>query len=220
MDILGINGSPRKQWNTATLLENALEGAASKGATTELVHLYDLDFKGCVSCFACKVKGGRSYGRCGHRDGLTPLLERLRTADGFIVGSPVYLGNVTGAVRSFMERLVFPYIAYDGQYSTLAPRKIPVGMVYTMNIGEERVEEFGYGEVFEAFEGPFRRVFGAVESLMTTDTLQFDDYSKYVATAFNEEAKRERWRTVFPGDCRRAFAMGARTAERAAALGK
>ena len=44
MKVLAINGSPRKKWNTATLLEKAIEGAASVDAETELVHLYDLDF--------------------------------------------------------------------------------------------------------------------------------------------------------------------------------
>ena len=51
MEVIAFNGSPRKAWNTATLLEKALQGAASKGAVTELIHLYDLDFKGCRSCF-------------------------------------------------------------------------------------------------------------------------------------------------------------------------
>ena len=43
MEVLAINGSPRKQWNTATLLNNALEGASSQGAETELINLYDLN---------------------------------------------------------------------------------------------------------------------------------------------------------------------------------
>jgi multimeric flavodoxin WrbA len=51
MKAIGVNGSPRKKWNTATLLKKALEGAASEGAKTALVHLYDLDYKGCISCF-------------------------------------------------------------------------------------------------------------------------------------------------------------------------
>ncbi|MCO5381118.1 MAG: flavodoxin family protein [Methanosarcina barkeri] len=57
MKVIAINGSPRKKWNTATLLEKALEGAVSEGAETEIIHLYDLNFKGCTSCFACKLKG-------------------------------------------------------------------------------------------------------------------------------------------------------------------
>ena len=63
MKVMAFNGSPRKKWTTATLLSKALEGAASKGAKTELIHLYHLNFKGCISCFACKTIGGKSYGR-------------------------------------------------------------------------------------------------------------------------------------------------------------
>ena len=50
-NVLAINGSPRKMWNTGMLLKKALEGAVSQGADTELVHLYDLDFKGCTELF-------------------------------------------------------------------------------------------------------------------------------------------------------------------------
>ncbi|GAB6266704.1 MAG: hypothetical protein STSR0001_21510 [Methanothrix sp.] len=59
--VIAINGSPRKTWNTTTLLENALRGAESAGAKTELVHLYDLEYKGCTSCFACKLKDGKRW---------------------------------------------------------------------------------------------------------------------------------------------------------------
>jgi multimeric flavodoxin WrbA len=70
---MAFNGGPRKKWNTATLLGKALEGAASRGAETRLFHLYDLDFKGCISCFACKERGGKSYGACAVQDDLTPI---------------------------------------------------------------------------------------------------------------------------------------------------
>ena len=87
MKVIAVNGSPRRGWNTATMLGSALEGAASRGADTELVHLYDLDFRGCTSCFACKMKDGRSRARCAMRDGLTPVLDSIATADGLILGS-------------------------------------------------------------------------------------------------------------------------------------
>ena len=77
MKVMAINGSPRKTWNTATLLKKALKGAASQGAETELVHLYDLNFKGCISCFACKTRGGKSYGTCAVKDDLRPILNRI-----------------------------------------------------------------------------------------------------------------------------------------------
>jgi multimeric flavodoxin WrbA len=115
MKVIAINGSPRKKWNTAMMLEHALQGAASQGADTDLIHLYDLDFKGCTSCFACKLKGGASYGRCAMRDGLTPVLDAIAEADALLLGSPIYFGTVTGEMRSFMERLFFPYLALRAQ---------------------------------------------------------------------------------------------------------
>src|SRR5271169_3957054 len=112
MKIIAFNGSPRKKWNTATLLEKTLEGAASKGAETELIHLYDLNYKGCISCFACKTKGGKSYGRCAVEDDLTPILGKMEEIDALILGFPIYFGTITGEMKSFMERLLFPYLAY------------------------------------------------------------------------------------------------------------
>jgi multimeric flavodoxin WrbA len=81
MKVMAVNGSPRKAWNTATLLKKALKGAASQGAETELVHLYDLNFKGCISYFACKTRGGKSYGRCAVKDDLKPLFKKIEAAD-------------------------------------------------------------------------------------------------------------------------------------------
>jgi multimeric flavodoxin WrbA len=208
--IIAINGSPRKTWNTATLLEHALKGAASAGDDTELIHLYDLDFKGCSSCFSCKLVGGKSYGRCAEQDDLTPVLEQIPVADILILGSPVYLGAATGEMRSFLERLVFPYLVYDPERSTLFPKKIPLGFIYTMGADEGRVKEMGYEMQFRLTEMLLARVFGTCESLLVTDTLQFDDYSKYVSSAFDPAAKAQRHREVFPEDCKKAFEMGKR----------
>src|ERR1035441_9375296 len=100
MEIIAFNGSPRKTWNTATLLEKALEGAASQGATTKLVHLYDLNFKGCRSDFSCKFIGGSNYGKCAVKDDLEPLLREIEKADAIVLGSPIYLGVGTGQGRA------------------------------------------------------------------------------------------------------------------------
>lgn len=210
MNVLAINGSPRKGWNTATLLNKTLEGAASQGADTELIHLYDLNFKGCISCFACKLKGGKSYGKCAYQDDLTPILDKIDKADAVILGSPIYLGNVTGEMRSLMERMVFQYLVYDENYSSLVVNKKAIGFIYTMNIREDMLQEWGYDRVFLANETIFARIFGASESLVVTDTYQFTDYSNYVVTAFDEAAKAKRRQAVFPKDCEKAFDMGVR----------
>ncbi len=214
MKVIAINGSPRKNWNTATLLEKALEGAASEGAETELIHLYDLQFKGCISCFACKVKGGKSFARCAMKDDLTPVLERLEDADAVILGSPIYLGNSTGEMRSFMERYIFPYITYSIDIKSFYPKNIPIGYIYTMNIKEENFGMFCLDKVIELNERLATRIFGYSESLCSTDTYQFDDYAKYVSSIFDPEEKAKRRKEVFPQDCQKAFEMGARFVKR------
>jgi multimeric flavodoxin WrbA len=210
MKILAINGSPRKKWNTAMLLEHALDGAASKGATTELIHLYDLDFKGCTSCFACKLKGGKSYGKCAVQDRLSPILEEIPEVDGLILGSPIYFGTVTGMMRCFMERLLFPYLAYTSPPSSLFERKIPAAFIYTMNVSEQQMKDFHYTVHTGLNESVLNRTFGHAESLFSFETLQFEDYNKVVFNYFDPEERKERRRTVFPVDCRRAFELGER----------
>lgn len=213
MKVIAINGSPRKGWNTATLLSRALEGAASEGAQTEIIHLYDLNFKGCTSCFACKLKGGKSYGRCAFKDELTPLLKEIEEeADVIILGSPIYFGTVTGEMRSFMERLMFPYLTYTNPQTTLFPRKIPVGFIYTMNVPEQDMKNF-YGWHIGNNERVLSLLFGNAESLFSCDTYQFEDYTKVVADRYDPEHKAKQRREVFPKDCEKAFEMGARFAK-------
>ena len=212
MKIIAFNGSPRKKWNTAILLKKALEGALSQGAETEIINLYDLNYKGCISCFACKEKGGKSYGRCVVRDDLKPIFKKIESSDALVFGSPIYLGNITGEMQSFLERLVFPYLTYTDPPESLFPKKIPVGFIYTMGLTEELMNEFGYNQRFAGIERFLARIFGSAEMLLSFDTYQFEDYSKVVATRFNPEAKLKRRQEVFPKDCQKAFEMGVRLA--------
>ena len=208
MKILGINGSPRKNWNTDKLLNKALEGAATQGAQTEIIHLYDLEFKGCISCFACKQINGKSYGKCAVKDDLALVLEKIEESDAFVLGSPIYLGDVTGEMRSFLERLFFQYLVYDKERTILTPKKISTGFIYTMNVPDEMIKKIGYVENFNKYESMFKRFFGSYVSLMVTDTYQFKDYTKYVSTMFNIEEKTKRREKVFPLDCQKAFDLG------------
>ena len=212
MKAIAINGSPRKGWNTATLLRKALAGAKKNGAETELVHLYGLAYKGCISCFACKKIGGKSYGRCAVKDELTPVLERAAEADILILGSPVYFHTETGEMRSFMERLLFPYLTYTPGYASIFPGKVLTGLVYTMNVAEEKMPAFYQDKTVEATRGVVTRVFGNCEVLLCTDTSQFTDYSKYVSTAWDPAAKAKRRQEVFPQDCAKAYELGANLA--------
>ena len=210
MKVYAINGSPRKNNNTATLLKKALEGvkASTPNTETEIINLYDLKYTGCKSCFACKLIDGKSYGKCAVRDDLYDVFEKLSKADGIIFGSPVYFGDITGQLRSFLERFAFPYLVYDNNYTSIAPKKMATAFIYTMNVQEERMKEFGYLQTFNTLESYIGRIFTKPLSMQSNDTYQFSDYSKYKVECFSEELKRKHKEEQFPIDLENAFAIG------------
>ena len=210
MKAIAINGSPRKKWNTATLLESALSGCRASGAKTEMVHLYSLAYQGCTSCFRCKKIGGKSYGRCAMRDELSPVLERALHADVLFLGSPIYFHTETGEMRSFMERLLFPNLSYTPGHASIFPRTMATALVYTMNVTEAQMPAYHQDASVAASQRTMARLFGSCEVLLSTDTYQFDDYTKYLTTGWDADAKARRRETVFPLDCERAYELGAR----------
>jgi multimeric flavodoxin WrbA len=211
--VMAFNGSPRKtNWNTVTLLKNALEGAASAGAETELIQLYSLKFSGCISCFSCKKISRKEDGVCAVQDDLTPLLDRVSDADALIVGTPVYYGTESASARALLERLCFPYHKYSKDGKSLFPRRINTALIYTMNVNEEWLKMAGYEQHFELTMMTLQMHFGACEVLLSTDTLQYSDYDKYESEMFDAHAKVRRHAEVFPEDCKRAFELGVRMA--------
>lgn len=213
MHILAINGSPRKNWNTGMLLNKVLEGAASQGASTELIHLYDLNYKGCVSCFSCRLKGGASFGKCAVKDDLEIVFKKVYKADGIILGTPIYMGAIAGETQSFLERLLYPLFNVETGTS-LFGRYIPTGIIYTMGVTEEQRIQMGYPLRFGDIEMTMKLIFGELESLAVTDTWQFEDYSRYAnPLGINIEEKAKRRAEIFPKDCQKAFEMGVRFAD-------
>lgn len=208
MKIIAINGSPRKSWNTATLLSKVLEGAASQGAEIELINLYDLEYKGCISCFACKRKGGE-YGKCAMKDDLTPILLKLREVDAIVFSSPIYYMNITSGMSALLERFLFSNTIYSAQIPTVYPKKIQSSFIYTMNITEEQINNLGYKEKLIFHETSITKTLGKpIETLYSYNTYQFSDYNKYETSIFSEEAKAKQKAEQFPIDCQKAFDMG------------
>lgn len=210
MKVYAINGSPRKNNNTASLLKKALEGvkAATPDAETEIINLYDLKYTGCKSCFACKLLDGKSYGKCAVRDDLYEVFEKISQADGIIFGSPIYFGDITGQLRSFLERFAFPYLVYDKNHTSLAPKKMATAFIYTMNVPEDMMERVGYPQSFNSAESFLEMLFTKPLVMYSNDTYQFNDYSKYKMELFSEEKKRKHREKQFPIDLENAFSIG------------
>ena len=126
--IVIVDGGPRKNMNTAQLLQRFAEGAKSAGEDVEVksVRLYDIDYKGCMSCMACKLKG-KASNICRFRDALSPLLDEIAEADGLVLGSPIYFGEVTGKMRAFLEQW------FDSEREFEVRFVVVVAMCYFLN---------------------------------------------------------------------------------------
>ena len=188
MKFYAVCGSNRKEGNTIKLLESALDGirdTVGEENDFELVNLYKLDY-----------------------DDLKPLLNDISHCDGLILGSPVYFGDISGQMRSFFERLVFPYFTYLEKVDSLAPRKFPVATIYDMNVPHDSPLAEYYETVFDAFEQYLHGVFSKGERLTVYDTYQFKDYSKYANDVFDADLKKESLENQFPKDLKAAYQLG------------
>ena len=203
--VITVNAGPRKGWNTDTLITEASSGAESEGATVKRFDLYRLErYTGCISCFGCKLE--RSKGHCVCRDGLTPVLDAIREADGLIIGSPNYLGELTASFRALYERLVFQNLTYNRETPCCNRHPIPVLLIMTSN-----APDTAYTGLLEGYRQTLSRFVGPTEVIVSGDTLQLADYGKtdWEWSMFDPEAKRLRHETVFPQERKRAFDMGA-----------
>ncbi len=205
--IVVINGSPRTGWNTDTLLREAAKGAESAGAEVKIFDLYKLEkFTGCVSCFGCKLP--EHLGVCVCKDGLTSVLEEIRSADGLILGTPNYLGDISAGLRALYERLIFQSLSYKTEPRSYNKHLIPVLFIMTSNCSEEYYSQIGYDKMLENYRKTLSGMVGPTKVMVCGDTLQVNDYSRYNWTMFNPEAKKARHEEVFPGEKKKAFDFG------------
>ncbi len=205
-----IDGGPRKNFNTASMLQKFAEGAMSVSDQIEVktVRLYGMDYKGCMSCMACKIKG-KASNVCKFKDALTPVLEEIAQGDGLVLGSPIYFGDVTAQMRAFLERLAFPWLSYN-DYSMTAPKRMPVVLMETMNGLPERNNSNGYGSM----EYCLKTALGEPERLIAYNTYQVKNYDRFELASFSEEAKRQ-WRDEYwEQNLQQAFDAGKRMAEK------
>lgn len=205
--IIAINCSPRLQWNTGTLVRKAAEGAKRAGADIEVIDLYKLDkFTGCISCFGCKL--APNEGKCVYRDELKPVLDKIRTADGLIIGSPNYLGDVSAGFRAIYERLIFQSLTYKKSPRSYNERMIPVLFIMTSNAPKAFYMPLGYEKMINGYQKSLETFVGNTKVFIVGDTKQVKDYSRFQWTMFDGNAKMERHERVFPEEEKKAFELG------------
>lgn len=204
--IVAVNAGPRVGWNTETLITEASGGAESKGASVERFDLFRLEkYTGCISCFGCKKE--KFKGHCICKDGLTPVLDSIRDADGLIIGSPNYLGELTASFRALYERLIFQNLTYNKENYCCNEHKIPILLIMTSNAPDS-----SYLGLLRNYQQTLNNFVGPTEIFVSGNTLQLKDYSKtdWEWSLFDPEEKYKRHETVFPEECKKVFEIGAK----------
>lgn len=98
--VIGINGSSRKDGNTAIIVGKVFEELNKEGIETELIQLADYEIQPCRGCFACKGRGNCVFAK----DGFAEIFSSMVKTDGIILGSPVYSADVSAKMKAFLER--------------------------------------------------------------------------------------------------------------------
>ena len=100
MKVILLSGSPRKGGNTEQALNICAEAIRAAGVEAEVISLAGKDIRGCKACYACRDKN-----KCVMDDGLNEIIEKVKDAEGFIVGAPVYYGTARGDVMNAIQRI-------------------------------------------------------------------------------------------------------------------
>lgn len=106
MNVVALNGSPRKDGNTAIVLERMAEQLAAEGIGTDIVHIGSGKVQGCTGCFRC-VESPETLCVIDNDD-VNQVATKIRAADGVILGAPTYYGGIPGSMKAYLDRLFFP----------------------------------------------------------------------------------------------------------------
>jgi multimeric flavodoxin WrbA len=170
MKILGFNASPRKEGNTAWVIDKILEGAEEQGAETCAWHFSDFDLKPCQGCLGC-VRSDK----CVITDDMHKIYAALKEADALVLGSPVYMGQMTAQAKIFIDRL----------FAQITPRFSP--RFKGENVGKKLILAFTQGNP-EADR--FQVYFDYTKNMF--QLLEFDVIGVYVVGGTRSEPAREK----------------------------
>ena len=102
MKVLLLNGSPHPHGCTFTALSEVAGALEKNGIETEIFQIGNQPISGCIACGKC-----RDTGKCVISDGVNDFVEKAKSADGFVFGSPVYYASASGQISSFLDRAFY-----------------------------------------------------------------------------------------------------------------
>ena len=105
MKVIAINGSPHKTGNTYHAISMVIEELEKEGIETEIIHIGNKPIRSCIGCGKCREETGLCH--AFKDDGVNEAIEKIREADGLILGSPVHFAGISGVMKCFCDRLFY-----------------------------------------------------------------------------------------------------------------
>ncbi len=171
MKIIGVSASPRKAGNTTWIIDKILEGAKEQGAETQSWCFSDLDIKPCQGCLGCQP-GDRG---CVINDDMQKIYAALADADALVLGSPVYMGQMSAQAKIFTDRL----------FAQIHPRFSP--QFKEQHAGKKMVLVFSQGNPNENMFQPY---YDYTKNMF--QLLEFDVQGLHVVAGMRNESAHER----------------------------
>ncbi len=104
MKVIAINGSPRKEGNTALVLKTVCGRLEQYGIETETIQIGHKSIHGCIACGKC---GESKNEKCAFQDEVNECIQKMKEADGILLGSPVYYSGIAGTMKCFLDRAFY-----------------------------------------------------------------------------------------------------------------
>lgn len=171
MKIIGLIASPRNQGNTAWIVNKILEGAKEQGAETQSWCSSELDIKPCLSCYGCK-QGDQG---CVISDDMQKIYRAIEQADALVLGSPVYMGQMSAQAKILTDRLFACFSPRFSPYFKENAAKKKLILVFTQGNPDS---------------GMFRIYFDYTKKMF--ELLEFDVKDVLVIAGMRNEAAQER----------------------------
>ena len=144
MKVIGFTGSPRVGGNTEILVEEMLKGASDAGAETKSFNLDKMNITPCKACQHCKG----NEGECATDDDMQEIYKELKEADAFILGSPVYMWQMSAQAKLFTDRLYALYLTgFEEKYG-----KKDMALVFSQGNPDENLFSDYYASTKTMFE--------------------------------------------------------------------
>ena len=172
MNVIAINGSPKAEGNTYHALRIVTEALENEGILTEIIHVGNKNIRGCLACGECAKNKDE---KCVVDDEVNEIIQKLKNADGIIIGSPVYYASIAGTMKSFLDRVFYVAGANGGLYR----HKVGASVVAVRRSGEVATFDhlnhyFTIGEMFLASSNYWNVIHGRLpgEALQDEEGVQ------------------------------------------------